>query len=85
MKYFITACLLTLVFSLNSFSQEKSTTHKVVKGETIQQIAQKYNVTPYDIYQLNPDAQSGLKPNSVLLIPKKGNSTKINSKALCEI
>jgi len=35
------------------------------------QIAQKYNVTPYDIYQLNPDAQSGLKPNSVLLIPKK--------------
>ncbi len=82
MKYFITACLLTLVFSLNSFSQEKSTTHKVVKGETIQQIAQKYNVTPYDIYQLNPDAQSGLKPNSVLLIPKKGNSTKINSKAL---
>jgi LysM repeat protein len=82
MKYFITACLVTLVFSLNSFSQEKSTTHKVVKGETITQIAQKYNVTPYDIYQLNPDAQSGLKLNSVLLIPKKGNSKKPNSKVI---
>ncbi|HQZ25518.1 MAG TPA: LysM peptidoglycan-binding domain-containing protein [Flavobacterium sp.] len=82
MKYFITACLVTLVFSLNSFSQEKNTTHKVVKGETIAQIAQKYNVTPYDIYQLNPDAQSGLKPNSVLLIPKKGNTKRPNSKVI---
>nr|WP_315148217.1 LysM peptidoglycan-binding domain-containing protein [uncultured Flavobacterium sp.] len=79
MKYFITACLVTLVFSFNSFSQEKNTTHKVEKGETIAQIAQKYNVTPFDIYQLNPDAQSGLKPNSVLLIPKKGASKKTNS------
>jgi LysM repeat protein len=82
MKYFITICLTTLVFSFNGFSQEKSTTHKVVKGETINQIAQKYNVTPYDIYQLNPDAQSGLKPNSVLLIPKKGNTPKSNSKVI---
>lgn len=45
--------------------------HKVEKGETITQIAIKYNVTPYDIYKLNPDALSGLKPNSILLIPKK--------------
>lgn len=82
MKYFITAFLVTLVFSLNSFSQEKNTTHKVVKGETINQIAQKYNVTPYDIYQLNPDAQSGLKLNSVLLIPKKGSAKKPNSKVI---
>jgi LysM repeat protein len=82
MKYFITACWLGLFFSLNSFSQEKSTTHKVVNGETINQIAQKYNVTPYDIYQLNPDVQSGLKPNSVLLIPKKGNTNKTISKVI---
>jgi len=82
MKYFITVCWVTLFFSLNSFSQEKNTTHKVEKGETINQIAQKYNVTPYDIYQLNPDAQSGLKPNSVLLIPKKGNTKKPISKVI---
>jgi LysM repeat protein len=82
MKYFITACCLSLIFTFNCFSQEKTTTHKVVEGETINQIAQKYNVTPYDIYQLNPDAQSGLKPNSVLLIPKKGNATKTISKVI---
>jgi LysM repeat protein len=81
MKYFITVCLASLVFSLNGFSQEKSITHRVEKGETIAQIAQKYNVTPYDIYKLNPDAQMGLKPNSVLLIPKKGNVAKTNSQA----
>lgn len=73
MKYFITVCLAILVFSFNGFSQEKNSTHKVEKGETMAQIAKKYNVTPYDIYKLNPDAQSGLKPNSVLLIPKKGS------------
>lgn len=76
MKYFITACLAILAFSFNGFSQEKNTTHKVGKGETITSIAQKYNVTPYDIYKLNPDAQSGLKPNSILLIPKKGSVPK---------
>ncbi|MEO8515468.1 MAG: LysM peptidoglycan-binding domain-containing protein, partial [Flavobacterium sp.] len=79
MKYFITVCLATLAFSLNSFSQEKSITHKVEKGETITQIAKKYNVTPYDIYQLNPDAQSGLKLNTVLLIPNKNSKSRLVS------
>ncbi|HEY6144117.1 MAG TPA: LysM peptidoglycan-binding domain-containing protein [Flavobacterium sp.] len=79
MKYCITTCLAILVFSFNSFAQEKNTTHKVVKGETITQIAQKYNITPYDIYQLNPDAKNGLKVDTVLLIPKKGNAPKVNS------
>ncbi len=78
MKYFITLCLAIFVFSFNGFSQENNRTHKVEKGETIAQIAQKYNVTPYDIYKLNPDAQSGLKPNAVLLIPKKGSVSKVN-------
>ncbi|MBF2707787.1 PBP1 and LysM peptidoglycan-binding domain-containing protein [Flavobacterium soyangense] len=82
MKYFITVCLAILVFSFNGFSQEKNTTHKVEKGETVAQIAQKYNVTPYDIYKLNPDAQAGLKPDSVLLIPKKAGMQKATAKAV---
>ncbi|WP_363268402.1 LysM peptidoglycan-binding domain-containing protein [Flavobacterium sp.] len=70
MKYFFAICITALLFNYTVFSQGKNITHKVEKGETISQIAIKYNVTPYNIYQLNPDAQSGLKPNSVLLIPK---------------
>ncbi len=77
MKYFFAICITVLFFNYSVFSQEKTTTHKVEKGETISQIAIKYNVTPYDIYQLNPDAQSGLKPNSVLLIPKNNGKQKV--------
>ena len=76
MKYFFVICITALFFNSSVFSQEKTTTHKVEKGETISQIAQKYNVTPYDIFQLNPDAQTGLKPNSVLLIPKSNGKQK---------
>ncbi|HLT54242.1 MAG TPA: LysM peptidoglycan-binding domain-containing protein, partial [Flavobacteriaceae bacterium] len=45
-------------------------THKVKKGETIEAIAKRYLVTPYEIYQLNPDAKKELRVNSVLIIPK---------------
>lgn len=62
-----------LVFVQNAsiaFAQGKNyTRHKVTKGETITQIATKYNVTPYDIYQLNPDAQKGIQENDLILIP----------------
>ena len=73
MKYFFTLFITLLIGNSPIFSQSKPVTHKVEKGETISQIAQKYQVTPYDIYQLNPDAQSGLKPNSILLIAKQSS------------
>jgi len=72
MKFFLILCC-SLLFSITTlFSQEKVDKYKVNKGETVAQIAQKFKVTPYEIYKLNPDAQNGLKPNSVLLIPKAG-------------
>lgn len=74
MKYFFTIYITVFLFTANVFSQEKGITHKVEKGETINQIAQKYRVTPFDIYQLNPDAQRGLRPDSVLLIPSKAGA-----------
>lgn len=76
MKYFFTIYLTLILGNVAVFSQNKVITHKVEKGETVIQIAQKYRVTPYDIYQLNPDAQSGLKPNTVLLIAKQTDSKK---------
>lgn len=57
-------CIVVLVFSCSIFGQNM-VKHTVVAGETIQAIAQKYKVTPYDIYKLNPDSQSGIKVNSV--------------------
>jgi hypothetical protein len=50
--------------------------HTVAKGETIIQIAQRYNCTPYDIFQLNPNLQTSLQPNTILLIPHKDTTKK---------
>ena len=71
MNYFLIFFISFIFISFSSDAQNKVIKHNVSKGETIIQIAQKYYVTPYDIYQLNPDAISGLKPKSVLLIPVK--------------
>lgn len=67
------------LLSATAFAQENFIKHKVEKGETVTKIAQKYKVTPANIYNLNPDSQNGLKPDMVLLIPK-GNGAVIMEK-----
>ena len=66
-------CVFVFAFTISVFGQN-FLKHTVVSGETITQIAQKYFVTPADIYQLNPDCQTGIHPNSILLIPAKSHS-----------
>ena len=78
MRYISILITITFLFSYSVFAQGKTITHKVEKGETISQIAQKYYVTPYDIFQLNPDALTGLKVNSVLLIPKSSGKQVVS-------
>ena len=66
----IFSLLFVLSFTLSSSAkQDKYVKHTVAQGETITLIAQKYKVTPFDIYKLNPDSQNGIQLNSVLLIP----------------
>ena len=77
-------CLLVLSFN-GLFAQNNVIKHKVGKGETITKIAQKYSVTPLDIYKLNPDAQAGISENTLLIIPKKGMAIapkKVESKTV---
>lgn len=71
---------LTLFFIAFSCAakQDKFVKHTVLKGETIFQIAQKYKVTPNDIYQLNPDSQNGVQLNSILLIPVSSHKVIAN-------
>lgn len=66
----IFSLLFILMVTFNTLAkQDKYVKHTVAQGETITMIAQKYKVTPYDIYKLNPDSQNGIELNSVLLIP----------------
>lgn len=60
--------------------QEPYIKHNVVKGETIYQIAIKYQVTPFDIFRINPDAKNGIQENTILLIPKNTSKIKEESK-----
>ncbi len=65
-------------------SQDGVKKHVVAKGETVYQIAKQYQITPFDIYRLNPDAKDGIQENTTLLIPSKigeaqNNSVKTNS------
>lgn len=69
MKCFRLIVLVLIFNSLTVFSQEKLTKHTIAKGETITSIAQKYKVSPKEIYEINPDAVGTLKLDSVLLIP----------------
>jgi len=75
MKYYLALLSLVFFITTSAFSQEKVVKYKVSAGETINQIAEKFKVTPYDIYSLNPDARAGISPNSVLLIPTNGGKS----------
>ncbi|PWK18675.1 amino acid ABC transporter substrate-binding protein [Xanthomarina spongicola] len=77
MKKIIYILSLVLMFGCVTTQAQNYKTHRVKQGETIESIAKQYQVTPYDIFGLNPDAKKGLKPNSVLIIPK----SKVNSNA----
>lgn len=70
--------ILSVTFN-TSAKQDKYVKHTVAQGETITMIAQKYKVTPYDIYKLNPDSQKGIELNSVLLIPPTGATTNFSA------
>lgn len=72
---FVYSLLLVFCFTWMLFAkQDRFVKHTVTKGETINSIAQKYRVTPFDIYKLNPDSQNGIQQNSVLLIPSSVDS-----------
>lgn len=70
---FFTSCV-----AKNSM-QDPYVRHTVQKGETVYSISKKYQVTPFDIYRVNPDAKDGIKENSTLLIPQAVSATSTNT------
>ena len=73
-------CIAFIGISFGAFAQQNFIKHKVESGETVTKIAQKYQITPANILELNPDAQNGLQPDMLLLIPK-GNGVIIKEKS----
>ena len=75
MKNILTILLIAFTIGL---SAQNYVEHKVKSGETIESIAKKYLVTPFDIYALNPDAKTKFQPNTVLII----HSSKIKNEPI---
>lgn len=49
--------------------------YTISDGDTIESIAQKYNITPYVLYQLNGlTTNSKLIPNTNIIVPKIANT-----------
>src|SRR5690606_15564720 len=70
MKKIIHILSLFLMFGCATTQAQDFKTHKVKQGETVESLAKLYHVSTGDIYKLNPDSKRGIKPNSVIIIPK---------------
>lgn len=84
MKNLLICFSFILVFSFTASAQNYKT-HKVKLGESIESIAKKYQVTPFDIIALNPDAKTNLGLNTVLVIPNSivlANPSEVKEKRL---
>jgi len=52
-----------------AFAQTSYQSHYVKQGETVFSITKQYNISEEELFRLNPEVKSGLKNNTVLIIP----------------
>lgn len=67
MKKIILSLLFIIGLSVTVFAQGFRE-HRVLEGETLSSIIEKYKVSPYELFQLNPDAEDGLEVGEVLVL-----------------
>lgn len=83
MKNKIGTLFLLMFTSAVGFAQEATRKHTVQKGETITQIAKKYQTSTSELFVLNPNAVNGINENQILLIPNL-NSGAIQHEVLAQ-
>ncbi len=69
MRKIFLGLLFVIGVSITAFAQGFQE-HTVAVGETLGVIVEKYKVTPYELFQLNPDAEDGLEVGEVLVLLK---------------
>lgn len=74
-KYKISIFLILIVVFTSFSQQKKYKTYKVSKGETIETIAKKLSITPYDLLKLNPDVKGNVSEKDIIVIPNMDLST----------
>lgn len=73
MKQFLYLLSFVLIIGCGTIMPQQSQyrTHTVAQGETVYSIAQQYGVTQEAILELNPEAENGIYPNTVIRIPRE--------------
>lgn len=79
MSQFRTILFLVFFVNLFIFAQNNYINHKIEKGETLNQICDKYDVSAQEVLNLNPDAVSGIKEGAYLIIPRLAAGKKTES------
>ncbi|WP_053991118.1 LysM peptidoglycan-binding domain-containing protein [Mangrovimonas sp. TPBH4] len=79
MKIFFNVFIFFLCCFQLASAQQNTIKHKVRKGENVYRIGLKYDVSPEQIYQLNPGSKESIYVGQVLIIPSsQENSSKTN-------
>ncbi|MDP2088286.1 MAG: LysM peptidoglycan-binding domain-containing protein [Flavobacteriaceae bacterium] len=68
-KYFLIVLMFLLTLYYVEAQTKKYVSYTVKKGETIKSIAKDLNISPKELYELNPDIDRKPKENTVILIP----------------
>ncbi len=77
-KYFVIVLIafIGIVLQCNeAFARQPYRYHTVRQGETVFSISRQYEISTEDIYDLNPQARNGIKPQEILRLPDDNNST----------
>lgn len=69
MKNLIVILLFFFIGKSFAFAQTSYQSHYVKQGETVFSITKQYNISEEELFRLNPEVKSGLKNNTVLIIP----------------
>ncbi|WGK64937.1 LysM peptidoglycan-binding domain-containing protein [Croceiramulus getboli] len=65
-----------MIFGCASAAQKQYASHRVKAGESVESIAEKYNLTTTEIYRYNPEARDGVYEGMVLVLnAPKGTQT----------
>ncbi len=81
MKHVFLFLPLFLLFAGLGLAQETTINHRVESGDTVFKLSRTYNVSPQEIYDLNPGSEDIIKIGEELTIPKSTSAINQSNKA----
>ncbi len=68
--------IIFLLLTIISCGSKKYVSYKVKKGDTMENIAQKYNISKGELFKINPGIHRDPPPNTILIVPETEKTQK---------